>query len=130
VKNSEFCLDGKRCLVLDDEFLIALDIQKILEAAGAFSVTCANNIVEALVAIKHGPRFDIAMLDVVLGRAISNGIIVATILAEHGTPFVFVTGIDRNEMRASQYPHIPVVGKPYTPQLLLEALASALGSSR
>jgi hypothetical protein len=28
-------LFGKRCLVLDDEFLIALDIQQTLELAGA-----------------------------------------------------------------------------------------------
>jgi hypothetical protein len=32
-------LSGKRCLVLDDEFLIALDIQQILERAGASHVT-------------------------------------------------------------------------------------------
>ena len=32
---SDSLLTGKRCFVLDDEFLIALDIQQILERAGA-----------------------------------------------------------------------------------------------
>ena len=35
---SDTSLAGKHCLVLDDEFLIALDIQEILEAAGAAKV--------------------------------------------------------------------------------------------
>ena len=45
-------LAGKRCLVLDDEFLIALDIQQVLEQAGAGEVVCAGNVAEALTAMR------------------------------------------------------------------------------
>ena len=41
-------LIGKRCLVLDDEFLIALDIQQTLEFAGAAHVACVATVAEAL----------------------------------------------------------------------------------
>ena len=41
-------LSGKRCLVLDDEFLIALDIQQMLERAGATEVICVASAAEAL----------------------------------------------------------------------------------
>src|SRR6185312_2761502 len=43
-------LTGRRCLVLDDEFLIALDIQQALEQAGAAEVVCCGNAAEALAA--------------------------------------------------------------------------------
>ena len=44
---SDSLLSGKRCLVLDDEFLIALDIQQILERAGASHVTSVASAAEA-----------------------------------------------------------------------------------
>ena len=46
-------LAGKCCLVLDDEFLIALDIQQILELAGAASVVSVATAAEA----KNLPNF-------------------------------------------------------------------------
>src|SRR3569832_2994457 len=56
-------LTGKRCLVVDDEFLIALDIQQALEQAGAAEVVCAGTTAEALAAVKAA-RFDVAVLAV------------------------------------------------------------------
>lgn len=51
VSNIEPLLAGKRGLVLDDKFPIALDIQQILESAGAASVTCYANAEAALKAL-------------------------------------------------------------------------------
>src|SRR6185437_12626740 len=42
---------GLHCLVLDDEFLIALDVQHLLETAGAANVTCAGTVKEAMEAL-------------------------------------------------------------------------------
>ena len=63
---SDPLLSGKRCLVLDDEFLIALDIQQILELAGAAHVACAASAREAIETLRHQPKFDFAVLDVKL----------------------------------------------------------------
>ena len=64
---SDSLLNGKRCLVLDDEFLIALDIQQILELAGAKHVASVATASEAMELLRREPKFDIAVLDVKLG---------------------------------------------------------------
>src|SRR3569833_1856130 len=85
-------LTGKLCLVVDDEFLIALDIQQTLENAGAAEVVCAGNAAEAM-AFARARRFDVAVLDVRLGRTGAASLPVAEELAAAGTPFVFFTGL-------------------------------------
>jgi len=116
-------LTGKRCLVVDDEFLIALDIQQALEQAGAAEVVCAGNPTEALVAVKID-RFDVAVLDVRLGRT-GSSLPVAEVLAAAGTPFVFLTGLRGDSTEARAYPNAPVIEKPYDAQTLLAAIRQA-----
>jgi CheY-like chemotaxis protein len=121
-------LAGKRCLVLDDEFLIALDIQQILESAGAASVVCAGNSADALAALRSEMKFDFAVLDLVLGGATRNGLTVAAKLADQGIPFVFLTGMRREDGHTKAFPNAPVVEKPYDAALLIEAVLRALGT--
>src|SRR3954463_6993766 len=83
---------GKRCLVVDDEFLIALDIQQALEAAGA-RVTCLGDADEALPALAGGAQFDVAVLDLKLSGFTRDSTGVAALLTERGVPFVFLTGL-------------------------------------
>ena len=47
MSNNEPLLAGLTCLVLEDEFLIALDLQDILESAGAGAVACHADADEA-----------------------------------------------------------------------------------
>ncbi len=122
-------LTGKRCLVLDDEFLIALDIQHILEAAGA-TVICVSEAAAALAAIRSGPRFDLAVLDLVLSGATRPSLNVAAALAMQRTPIVFLTGMSGEDMHTREFPDAPVVEKPYQPSLLWEAVNRALSSRR
>ena len=124
----ETLLAGKRCLVLDDEFLIALDIQQILETAGAKTVICASNAEDAMAAIRNGPRFDLAVLDVVLSGATRTSVTVAAALISQNTPFVFLTGMRGEDVHTREFPKAPVVDKPYQPPLLLEAVLRALAS--
>lgn len=121
----ESSLARKRCLVLDDEFLIALDIQQVLESAGAASVVAASTPGAALAAIDAGPRFDVAVLDVKLSGT-ATSLTVAAALAEQATPFVFLTGMLGEADHTRQFPNAPVVEKPYQASLLLAALAKAL----
>jgi CheY-like chemotaxis protein len=53
---SDSLLSGKRCLVLDDEFLIALDIQQILERAGAMHVASVASATAAIEVLHREPN--------------------------------------------------------------------------
>jgi len=117
---------GKHCLVLDDEFLIALDIQQILEAAGAASVKCFSTSADCLAALEAGGKFDLAVLDFKLGDGARNSFSVATLLTRQATPFVFVTGMTQKDVCSAEFPDAPVVAKPYEALRLLNAIMRAL----
>jgi CheY-like chemotaxis protein len=128
VTPSESLLAGKRCLVLDDEFLIALDIQHLLETAGAKTVICAGNADDAMTAIRNGPRFDLAILDVLLSGTTRTSVTVAAALVALATPFVFLTGMHGEDVHTREFPKAPVLHKPYQPPLLLDAVLRALAA--
>ena len=121
---------GKRCLVLDDEFLIALDIQQILERAGALHVACVASAAEALKLLGSGPKFDVAILDVKLNGSNEKSLGVASLLTALGIPFVFLTGMRADDMHARLFPQAPVVEKPYDAVALLEAAGRVLSRVR
>src|SRR6186997_965770 len=82
-------LSGKRVLVVEDEFLIALDIQHILESANA-EVVLAYRVNQALEALRTNGPFAAALLDLKLDGETSLPI--AEQLHAAGVPFVFSTG--------------------------------------
>jgi CheY-like chemotaxis protein len=126
---SDSLLAGKRCLVLDDEFLIALDIQQILELAGAKHVASVASASEAIELLRREPKFDLAVLDVKLGGAEGHSLDVAAMLAKAGTPFVFLTGMRVDNVHAKKFPQAPVVEKPYDALTLLDGAQRALKSA-
>lgn len=119
-------LTGRRCLVLDDEFLIALDIQQILELAGAKHVASVATASEAIALLRLEPKFDLAVLDLKLGGSEDNSLGVASELARMGTPFVFLTGMRVDNVHVREFPQAPVVEKPYDALALLDAVQRAL----
>lgn len=123
---SDSLLSGKRCFVLDDEFLIALDIQQILERAGASHVTSVASAAEAVALLGREPKFDVAVLDVKLGDPERNSLDVAALLQTQGTPFVFLTGMRVDDVHAKIFPNAPVIEKPYDAAGLLRAVQHAL----
>ena len=123
--NIELSIAGKCFLVLDDEFLIGLDIQGILESAGAVTVICVGNADDAL-AVLSGPRkIDLAVLDVKHSGATRNLSFAAALQAK-GTPFVFLTAM-RQHAEMKKFPDAPVVAKPYEAPELLDAIIRVLG---
>jgi len=119
-------LAGKHCLVLDDEFLIALDIQQCLEKAGAASVKCFASAADCVAALQGGAHYDLAVLDFKLGDGADTGHSIATLLKQQATPFVFVTGMRSRDIRSADFSNAPVVEKPYEIKVLLDAVYRAL----
>src|SRR3954447_12526795 len=110
--NTSAFIASRRCLVVDDEFLIALDIQQTLEAVGA-RVTCLGDADEALAALAGGAQFDVAVLDLKLSGFARDSTSVAAALTRRGVPFVFLTGMRAGNELASNFPYAPLVEKPY-----------------
>ena len=83
-------LQDQRILVVEDEFLQALEICAQLKDAGAASIGPVGTCEDALSLIKTNPRIDFAVLDVSLNGDLSYP--VADLLVEMNIPFVFTTG--------------------------------------
>ena len=122
----EASVAGKRFLVLDDEFLIALDLQQTLETAGAADVLCVAHADGALKELHNGSVFDCAVLDVKLGDQQHNSLSVAALLTQRGTPFIFLTGMRGEYLHTREFPNVPVVEKPYDIAVLMDALRRAM----
>ncbi len=102
-------LKGRRILVLEDEALIALELQIALEEAGS-AVELAMTAENAL-ALLEQHVFDAAVLDVNLGhnRTCAD---VAERLREMGAPFVVHSGDLRRHGELVETLSAPVVAKP------------------
>ena len=111
-----------RILVVEDEALIAMDLQALLEDAG-YRVLGPANSSSAAMALIETDQPDVALLDVNLGRSDAFG--VATFLTERKTQVIFLTGHTAHKLPL-QHRHLPLVSKPYLPQVLLQAVERAL----
>jgi DNA-binding LytR/AlgR family response regulator len=108
-------LSGKRILILEDEFLIALEASEALEQFGATVVGPAHDIDTALELVRSS-AIDGALLDINIRGALS--LPVAAALEKKGVPVVFATGYGDSFGTERQG---AVIGKPYTRSQLAEA---------
>jgi CheY-like chemotaxis protein len=113
-------MNSKCVLVVEDEFLVALDMEIVLGEAGFEVLGPAGSVAEALRLIA-GHRLDAALLDNNLnGESVGP---VATALSERHVPFAFVSGNDRASLPAA-FDHVVLVGKPFSPAHLVEIAIS------
>jgi DNA-binding response OmpR family regulator len=106
-----------RVLVVEDEFLIALEISAQLADAGYAVVGPATSVAEALALISN-PGCDMALLDVNLGNEFSGP--VAAELKARVVPFVVLSGY-REQTLTEDFSGAEIVGKPFRPSDLLMA---------
>jgi len=116
-------LAGKSILVLEDEFLIAMDVEQLCRDCGAGEVSIVRSLEEADRADCHA-TIDVAILDVMLGDRSTFDF--ARTLIEKGVPFLFTTGYSDPETLAAQFPGVEVVNKPYAGPDLIRALLDTL----
>lgn len=106
-------------LILEDDFLIALDLEEALKERGIADVRVVADVDEALMLLAGGTRFAAALLDVNVGVQQSFG--VAEALRRDGMPFIFLTGYSEAEMPAA-FGTVPVLRKPFSWDEIGEAL--------
>jgi DNA-binding response OmpR family regulator len=118
-------ITGLSLLLVEDEFLIAIDAQDMLEEMGAASVDIAGTFEEAERLIGE-KRFDLAVLDVNLNGRMSFPL--AEKLLAAGTPVLFGTGYSLMSRPMPGFERGVCVSKPYTAQTLKQGLLSALAA--
>jgi len=108
----------KRVLVVEDEWIVALDLTMFLTDAGYKVIGPASRVSDAL-ALLEKEDIDAAILDINLSGETSKPI--ALHLKNKGTPFVFLTGYSRGHLDPELSSEI-VVNKPLSQTQLHQAL--------
>ncbi len=116
-------LSETRVLVVEDQMLIAMDLEQMLGDHGATDVITAGSTAEALDKLR-GVTPDVAILDVNLGSETSAR--VAEELTRRGVPFAFATGYSDRSMISAQFSAAPVVRKPYEATAIVNQIARLL----
>jgi DNA-binding NtrC family response regulator len=109
---------GKRILVIEDEFLVGLEIRSVLTEAGFGVVGPAATVQEALRHISQAD-FDVALVDANLGGCSVEG--VAAALADRGTPFALLTGYSRKGL-PPQLADAPLIEKPFDARTVIDSV--------
>ena len=112
-------------LVIEDDYLIAVDLATMLKGLGLKSIKLVANC-EGAVELLESEHFDFATVDLRLPNEICFTAIDALIAAR--TPFIYVTGHDRSKDEA--VPAAPWVSKPASREDLLTGILSAVSCSR
>ncbi|HEX8668417.1 MAG TPA: response regulator [Allosphingosinicella sp.] len=112
-----------RVLVVEDEMLVAMNIEDMLLDLGHEVAGIAGRLAAALALAKE-TRFDAAILDVNLAGERSFPL--ADYLSEQGVPFLFATGYGLAGIE-EPYRARTVLQKPFRRAQLAAALAEAVG---
>lgn len=102
-------LHGVRVLLVEDEFYIADDLQRLLESAGAIIIGPFSTVERATAAIDDG-GIDCAVIDLDLHG--ESAVPIAERLADNGTPFVIATGYGSPAV-PEQLQAAPRIEKPF-----------------
>jgi len=116
-------LNDRKVLIVEAEFLIALDLQRMLEALGAGQVLFARNVEEARKLEAHWPDMALAIVE---RRKDDDD--TAGLLLELGRAGLALVQMTSNFGLRHDTGHGPVVVKPIPEDALASAVAEALAS--
>lgn len=113
-----------RVLVVEDEPIIALELERIVEDAGYVPLGPASTLEQALA---HAPRADIALVDFGLADGSSGAALARRLMDRFGMKVIFVTG-SPGEIGHGLAGSTEVIAKPFTDARVLESLNKAAAS--
>jgi FixJ family two-component response regulator len=116
-------LEGLCVLVVEDEFLLAMELEALLEQRGCRVLGPVATIDRAL-AVLDNHRPAAAVLDVNLKGTRATPI--AAALQDRGVPFVLVTGYGDGQLNEPELKGQPRLEKPLNRQKLLRTLERAV----
>lgn len=114
-----------KILLVEDQMLIAMDVESMLENNGIERIETATSSAMAIEKLKaYLP--DIAILDINLGS--DTSIPVARELHKRGIPFMFATGYADGVMVPEEFSHAPIIRKPYDEDALMSGIGLLVDS--
>jgi DNA-binding NtrC family response regulator len=120
---SQFSMIGQDVLIVEDQPLIAMDIEQNMLEMGASRVRMVSSVRDGLAQIALSkPTF--ALLDIDLGG--ETAIELADELARLSVPFIFITGLDNSVAVPQQHADKPRIDKPFDPETLAKAVAARI----
>jgi DNA-binding response OmpR family regulator len=120
--NDDHPLSGVRVLIVEDDPLMAMDLEDTLAEAGAVVVGLCRTLDEAM-ARATVDDFAVAVLDFSLGPDTASP--VARRLVRRGIPFVLYTGKSSRDPSLGEWA-CPIVEKPASPRALVSAIRTVL----
>jgi len=112
-------LAGRLILIVEDEPLIALDLQSAFERVGAHVIT--TSALRNAVSLVEEDGLSAAVLDHALGDGNSSHL--CERLTQRGIPFVIYSGFSGTEDACQYAPH---VSKPANPEVLVTTVVGLL----
>lgn len=112
-------LDGKRVLIIEDDYYQATDEAMTIELAGGTVAASTADADDACVLITAG-NIDFALVDINLGYG--PAFQTARTLRDQGIPFIFITGYDAATV-PDEFQDVVLVQKPINRSKLMSALA-------
>jgi DNA-binding response OmpR family regulator len=116
-------LSGVTVIVVEDDLLLAIDLEDTLVGMGAVVVDVCHTLDEGM-ARADADDFSVAVLDFSLGSDSVTPL--ARRLARRNVPFILHTGMSPSEPNLMEWRDFPIVGKPASPQTLVAAIKSVL----
>lgn len=108
----------RRILVVEDEYLLADDLRKLLDREGATVVGPVATEADALALLEDG-TVDCAILDINLrGRMVYP---LAHTLRDRHVPFLFVSGYDDPDPSAG-FDDVELIQKPFAPETVIRGI--------
>ena len=115
---------GRRVLIVEDQPLIAMEMENMLIGLGHLVTATATRIEKAL-SLAEGSEFDLAVLDINLAE--SNTFQVAAILRKRGIPFIFTSGYGRDGL-IDGYRGANLLTKPFGSRELEHMIAQSVSA--
>jgi CheY-like chemotaxis protein len=104
-------LQAMRVLLVEDNFIIALDLAGLVREAGAEPVGPVASVRDAVAALDGG-GIEAAILDINLGE--ENALSLVGDLQTRHIPFAFATGYSPDDVLPPECADVPVLAKPYS----------------
>jgi CheY-like chemotaxis protein len=121
-------LNGRTALVVEEEFLIALDIQRMLETLGVEQTLFARTAEEAEQLRATWPALGLAIVEVRSHGTAAHRLV--DDLRRDGIPTVLTTADVALGKSAPAFPDLAVVPKPLPEEALASAIREALAARR